>query len=336
MYKQLKLVAPFVRTLLFLCVLVLLVISCAPRLSAAAPPPAEKLAEAAPADAAAPAVMSGEVAPSSSGSSGGYADATGGEIKQMIIQNAEASIVVEDPRQTMTAIVNMAKAMGGFVVNSEMSMTKLENDVEVPQGTVTIRVPADRMEEAFEKIKTGTGVVEVQSEHISGQDVTKEYTDLASRKRNLDDAEARLREIMDAATRTEDVLAVHNQLTQVREQIEVIQGQMQYYEQAADFSAISVTITSKAAIQPITVGSWQPVGEARDAVQALINTTKVLANIAIWIILFILPVFLMIFIPLRLIWRGLKRLFGRKKKQKPVAPVVLEDQEAAEEKKDTG
>ena len=336
MYKQPKLVAPFVRTLLFLCVLVLLVISCAPRLSAAAPPPAEKLAEAAPADAAAPAVMSGEVAPSSSGSSGGYADAPGGEVKQMIIQNAESSIVVEDPRQTMTAIVNMAKAMGGFVVNSEMSMTKLENDVEVPQGTVTIRVPADRMEEAFEKIKTGAGVVEVQSEHISGQDVTKEYTDLASRKRNLDDAEARLREIMDAATRTEDVLAVHNQLTQVREQIEVIQGQMQYYEQAAAFSAISVTITSKAAIQPITVGSWQPVGEARDAVQALINTTKVLANIAIWIILFILPVFLMIFIPLRLIWRGLKRLFGRGKKQKPVAPVVLEDQEAAEEKKDTG
>ena len=334
MFVSKKSLKPFMFTMLFLSVLVLMIISCAS--AARAPqvaPVMEKMAE----EVAPAAAMPTGVALSSAGSSG-YADATasGGEIKQMIIQNAEASIVVEDPRQTMTAIVNMAKAMGGFVVNSEMSMTKLENDLEVPQGTVTIRVPAGRMEEAFEKIKTGAGVVEVQSEHISGQDVTKEYTDLSSRKRNLEDAETRLREIMNAATRTEDVLAVHNQLTQVREQIEVIQGQMQYYEQAAAFSAISVTITSKAAIQPITVGSWQPVGEARDAVQALINTTKVLANIAIWIILFILPVFLMIFIPLRLIWRGLKRLFGRKKKQKPVAPVVLEDQEAAEEKKDTG
>ena len=331
MFVSKKSLKPFMFTMLFLSMLVLMIISCAR--AARAPqvaPVMEKMAE----EVAPAAAMPTGVALSSAGSSG-YADATasGGEIKQMIIQNAEASIVVEDPRQTMTAIVNMAKVMGGFVVNSEMSMTTLENDVEVPQGTVTIRVPAGRMEEAFEKIKTGAGVVEVQSEHISGQDVTKEYTDLASRKRNLDDAEARLREIMDAATRTEDVLAVHNQLTQVREQIEVIQGQMQYYEQAAAFSAISVTITSKAAIQPITVGSWQPVGQVRDAVQALINTMKVLANIAIWIILYILPVFLMIFIPLRLIWLGIKRL--RCKGKKPAAPVVEKPQEAEEAKEKT-
>jgi hypothetical protein len=227
----------------------------------------------------------------------------------------------------------MTKEMGGFVVTSDMSMTKLDNGEEAPQGSITIRVPAEKMNEAFEKIKTGQGVVEVQSEHISGQDVTKEYTDLSSRKRNLEDAETRLRDIMNAATRTEDVLAVHNQLTQVREQIEVIQGQMQYYEQAAAFSAISVTITSKAAIQPITVGSWQPVGEARDAVQALINITKVLVNIAIWIILFILPVFLMIFIPLRLVWLGLRRL--RRKGKKPAPPVVEKPQEAEEAKEET-
>lgn len=331
MFVSKKSLKPFMFTMLFLSVLVLMIISCAS--VARAPqvaPVMEKMAE----EVAPAAAMPTGVALSSAGSSG-YADATasGGEIKQMIIQNGDLSIVVEDPRQTMTTIVNMTKEMGGFVVTSDMSMTKLDNGEEVPQGSITIRVPAEKMNEVFEKIKTGQGVVEVQSEHISGQDVTKEYTDLSSRKRNLEDAETRLRDIMNAATRTEDVLAVHNQLTQVREQIEVIQGQMQYYEQAAAFSAISVTITSKAAIQPITVGSWQPVGEARDAVQALINTTKVLVSIAIWIILFILPVFLMIFIPLRLIWLGIKRLRGKGKKT--AAQVVKKPQEAEEAKEKT-
>lgn len=330
MFVSKKSLKPFMFTMLLLIVLVLMVISCAS--AARAPqeaPVAEKMME-----GVAPAAMPTGVALSSASSSG-YSDATASsdEIKQMIIQNADLSIVVEDPRQTMTTIVNMTKEMGGFVVTSDMSMTKLDNGEEAPQGSITIRVPAERMNEAFEKIKSGQGMVEVQSEHISGQDVTKEYTDLASRKRNLEDAEARLRDIMNAATRTEDVLAVHNQLTQVREQIEVIQGQMQYYEQAAALSAISVTITSKAAIQPITVGGWQPVGVARDAIQTLINTTKVLVDIAIWIILYILPVFLMIFIPLRLVWLGLKRLRGKGKK--PAAPAAEKPREAEEEKEKT-
>ena len=46
---------------------------------------------------------------------------------------------------------------------------------------------------------------EIQSESISGQDVTQEFTDLQSRLRNLEAAEEQLLEIMEAATDTEDV-----------------------------------------------------------------------------------------------------------------------------------
>ena len=56
---------------------------------------------------------------------------------------------------------------------------------------------------------------------------------------------------MEEATKTEDVLSVFNQLTQVREQIEVIKGQMQYYEQSAALSSISVELYANAAVQPV-------------------------------------------------------------------------------------
>jgi len=96
---------------------------------------------------------------------------------------------------------------------------------------IIIRVPAERLDEALDQL-IGLAV-EVDSESISRQDVTQEYTDLTSRLRNLESAEAQLMTIMDGAVKTEDVLAVYNELVAVQGQIEVIKGQMQYFEQSA-------------------------------------------------------------------------------------------------------
>ena len=107
------------------------------------------------------------------------------------------------------------------------------------------------------------------------------------------------------------MLSVYNQLVQVREQIEVIQGQIKYYDESAALSAISAELIANEAVQPLTIGGWQPVGVAKNAVQALINTMKFLANAAIWLVILVVPVllvlFLVIVLPLRLVWRAWKR-----------------------------
>jgi hypothetical protein len=114
---------------------------------------------------------------------------------------------------------------------------------------------------------------------VNSQDVTAEYTDLNSKLVNLEAAEKQLQEIMDSANRTEDVLSVYSQLVATREQIEVIKGQMKYYEQSAALSAISVQLIANAAMQPITIGGWQPVGVA-SFLQSLIHLQS-LGNFAI-------------------------------------------------------
>jgi hypothetical protein len=55
------------------------------------------------------------------------------------------------------------------------------------------------------------------------------------------------------------------------------------------------------------------VGVAREAVQALVNTLQNVGDAAIWLTLYILPVLLVIFIPLRLVWAGIKRWRGPRK-----------------------
>jgi hypothetical protein len=242
--------------------------------------------------------------------------------ERLVIRNAEMTIVVVDPLKAMDAITKLAADNGGFVVSSNSYKVSLDNGGLAPEATITIRVQAEKLDGVMGSIKSlvKNQDQDLLSENVTGQDVTKEYTDLQSRLKNLQQAEAQLREIMASATKPEDVLNVFNQLTQVREQIEVLQGQINYYQESAALSSIAVQIKAEASVKPLTIGSWQPAGVARDALQTTLNGLKAVANAAIWLVLFVLPIALVIFIPLRLLRAGIQWLRRRSKPRKPAIP----------------
>lgn len=225
--------------------------------------------------------------------------------ERLVIKNADMRIVVQDPANAQGEIAALAEGMGGFVVSSNIYQTQTATGLEVPTGSITVRVPAERLQEALDTIE-GLAV-RVESKNESGQDVTAQYTDLQSRLRNLEDAEELLRQIMEEARDTEDVLTAFNQLNNITEQIEVLKGQIQYYEEAAAMSAISVSLIPSAADQPITIGGWEPVGVAKDAIQALVDALQGLVNALIWFALYLLPILLIIGIPVWLIVRALRK-----------------------------
>lgn len=245
------------------------------------------------------------------------------QAERIVIKDAELTIYVANPPDSMDRISRMAEEMGGYVVNANLYQTRLSSGSEVPRASIMIRVPAERLNEALERIKEETDQP-VVNENVSSQDVTQEYTDLQSRLRNLEAAEAQLMEIMADANRTEDVLSVYNRLTDVREQIEVIKGQIQYYEQSAALSSIRVELMPNEALQPLSIGGWQPVGVARDALQALIRTLQFLVTAAIYIVLLVVPVLAIIVIPIYLIVRGLLN-WRRRRKAKAAEPASSSD-----------
>jgi hypothetical protein len=102
---------------------------------------------------------------------------------RLVIQNADLTIVVKDPAAKMQAIAAMANSMGGFVVSSNMGETYTQDGTKVPEGSIVVRIPAAKLDDALKEIKGDA--VDVQSESRSGQDVTKEYTDLQSQLKNL-------------------------------------------------------------------------------------------------------------------------------------------------------
>lgn len=251
---------------------------------------------------------------------------------RLVIRNANVSIVVKDPAQSVDSIARMAEGMGGYVVSSNVFETtfgdgRLGEPITAKQANITIRVPSDQLEAALDQINAAA--IEVRNQNISGQDVTEEFTDLQSRLDNLEAAEKELREIMDSASRRdkiEDVLAVLNQLRQVREEIEVIQGRMQYLQQSARLSSISVDLIPDVATQPLQIGRWTPQGTAREAIAALVGALQWIADAAIWGLICVLPVAVLLGVPA---WIAL-RAIARRRRDKKNDPQKAEQAESDE------
>ncbi len=272
-----------------------------------------------------PAMPAADVAPEQFAAEQAPASESGGEassVERLVIQNADLVIVVSDVEGRMEEIQKMAEKMGGFVVSSNLYQGYTSNYIPVPEGTLTIRVPAEKLDEALGLIKEDA--VEVQSETRSGQDVTAEYVDLKSRLKTYEAAEKELTELMENAQNTDEVVNIFNQLMYYREQIEIIKGQIKYYEEAAALSAVSIRLVAEETIQPVTIGKWEPKGVALEAIQDLLDFWKNFVDFMIRFVIYTLPVLITIAIPFYLAFIGARWVFRKMRGKKKIEPKAEE------------
>ncbi|HEY5728870.1 MAG TPA: DUF4349 domain-containing protein [Anaerolineales bacterium] len=233
--------------------------------------------------------------------------------ERLVIQNVDMSIVVADPKARMGEIADMAVEMGGYVVSSNLYQSTFgPNNIEVPEGSITIRVPSNQLDAALESIKED--VVEVTYENRYGQDITDQYVDAQSRLKAKQDAEKKLLQIMDTAEKAEDVLAIYLQVQNIQTEIEVLKGQIKYYEESAALSAISIRLVAEETVKPIEIGGWKLQGTANDAVQDLIRFTQGFTQFLIRFVLSYLPALILIAIPSYAVFIGGRALIRRFRK----------------------
>ncbi len=201
--------------------------------------------------------------------------------KRLIIKTGEFSVVVKHVSDAANAIGAFVEEKKGIVVSSQTY--NLDTN---PTAVVMVRVPVDRFAEVVAHIK---GVGEVKSESINGQDVTEEYVDLNAQLKNLKATEAQFLEIMKKANQIQDILAVERELMNVRSSIESLEGRMKYLSESADYSTITVYLSSDSASLPIVDNSdqWKFVGEIKDAIRSLVEFGKEFVSLIVWIAVFI-------------------------------------------------
>jgi hypothetical protein len=245
------------------------------------------------------AVASAEPAVSSGGTSAPYApeQAAASTDDRKIVQTASLRLQVNDVGESFDAVGRVASSAGGFVASSNLAF---QGDDQV--ASVTIRVPAARYQDVLSQLR-GLGV-KVVSETSSAGDVTDQYTDLASRLRNLQATETQLLTLLGRANDISDILQVQDRLNDVRGQIEQIQGRMNLLDNLTDQATISVSLA------PVVAGKVSDTGGTNlgdDASRAWDDSIAFLGDIAggvirvvvfaWWVPIFALP---LIFVGLRL------------------------------------
>jgi cytochrome c-type biogenesis protein CcmH/NrfF len=153
--------------------------------------------------------------------------------------------------------------------------------------------------------------------------------DLQSRLKAKQAAEAKLLEIMEQATRAEDVLAIYLQVQTVQTEIEQLKGQIQYLEESSAMSSISVRLIAEAGTQPIEIGPWKPEGAAKEAIQDLIFFVQNFADFLIRFVLLTLPALILIAIPLLLVYLVGRAIYRRTRRSR----VEVEEVRSEEVKK---
>ncbi|MYL32269.1 DUF4349 domain-containing protein [Pontibacillus yanchengensis] len=156
--------------------------------------------------------------------------------KKMIIYNADISIKTREYNPFYQKLEQLIQKHKGYIVNSSVN----KGDNEKTNATVKLRVPKENFYPFVNGLSPISG--SITNKDISGRDVTEDYVDLESRLKAKQKVEERLLSFMDQAEETEQLLQVSKDLERVQEEIEVIQGKMNYLENQSDYSTVTLHI----------------------------------------------------------------------------------------------
>ena len=259
----------------------------------------------------------------SAGKSGSYIPpqtgnqpAEGQLTKRKVIKNGELSLLVKKAEEAAQSISAIGEKVGGFIQNSNI----YEVSDGIKSGTISIRVPADRFGEAMSEIKKLA--VKVESEQVTAQDVTEQFTDYETRLKVLRAQEVQYLDILKRSGTIPEVLSVTQNLNSVRSNIESIQGQLQYLTKQVDMSVITTSLTSEADVEVFGI-IWRPLFVAKQAFRNMLSDLSGYIDSLIRF-LFSLPVIILwvvtILLILYVVW---KIIIWLKRKFFPASPPHL-------------
>ena len=157
----------------------------------------------------------------------------------MIIRSAQLKVVIENLDSARAEVDKIVERYSGYV--GDLTVSAPSNGARTL--TATLRVPATQLDSAMAELKK---LGRVESETQNGQDVTAQYVDLEARLSNSRNTEKRLLELLSNRTgKLSDVLEVETQVSQVREEIERMEGERRLMAKQVEYATLTATVTEE-------------------------------------------------------------------------------------------
>jgi Domain of unknown function (DUF4349) len=158
-----------------------------------------------------------------------------------VIRNAELSIEVASPAAAESKVSSLVERLGGYVASSEREVVADEGARAEARVNLSLRVPAERLDEALREIKRLGGGAE--TEKIGSEDVTDEYIDVDARVKNQRHLEEQLVSILAQANNVDSALKVHQELTNVRTEIDRLEGRKRFLDTETSLAKLTLSLS---------------------------------------------------------------------------------------------
>jgi anti-sigma factor RsiW len=226
----------------------------------------------------------------------------------MIVRTAGVTLTTRDFDQARAGLDDILQRHRGYVG---------ELNVNTPAGvgrtlTATLRVPANQLDATLAELRK-LGRVEAESQ--SGQEITAQYVDLEARLSNGRNTERRLTDVLQQRTgKLADVLAVETELSRVRGEIESMESQRKTLANQVDFATLNATVNEdyKAQLQVVPPStSTQFRNAAVDGYRSMVDG---IVGVAAFLFSYgpsLLFWALLLFFPVRSLWRKLRRVIAK-------------------------
>jgi hypothetical protein len=157
----------------------------------------------------------------------------------LIARTASLSLVVKDFGGVEAAVKNVVTRHFGYI--GELNTSTPPDAAKT--FSATLRIPSAQLDAALAELKQ---LGRADQESQSGEEVTKQYTDLAARLKNSRATEQRLLDVLRNNTgKVKDVLEVENEISRVRSEIEEMEADQRALQTRIDFATITLSVTEE-------------------------------------------------------------------------------------------
>ena len=157
-----------------------------------------------------------------------------------LIRNVDMDVETESFDALLASAQSQAEELGGYIESSSISNSSYASSTSAARSArLTARIPSEKLDGYLAGISKQSNVTR-KSE--STEDVTLQYVDLQSHKKALLAEQESLLSMMEQAESIEDIIAINEQLTDVRYQIESMESQLRTYDNQVDYSTVNLYI----------------------------------------------------------------------------------------------
>lgn len=209
---------------------------------------------------------------------GGLANAPLPQTDRKLVYTASLELNTKQFDKDYRAIKAALAKVNGYVEN-ENTVSNTTDYGASRYSTLLLRVPVGQYNSFLDEV---SGVGEVISKNISTEDLTSQYFDTDARIAILEERKARLMDHLRNATKTEDIIKLESELSDVLYELDQFQGNKRHMDNLVEYTQVRISLNEVIAAETITK-TGDPLGaRAANAYQiSLTGVGNFLQNFAV-------------------------------------------------------